>query len=107
MNAWIFLALAICFEVAGTFLLKLSHGFEKWQWGALSIMSYTICFWMLAPAMKFIPVGIVYAIWAGVGIVCASLIGLWAFGEKLSLVQYGFVAAILIGAVGLNLTTDT
>ena len=37
MNAWFFLALAITLEVSGTFLLKLSNGFEKWQWGALSI----------------------------------------------------------------------
>ena len=37
MNAWIFLAFAIALEVTGTFLLKLSNGFEKWHWGALSI----------------------------------------------------------------------
>ncbi|MCF8492401.1 MAG: hypothetical protein K9G25_01140 [Sphingomonadaceae bacterium] len=34
MNPWIFLAWAIALEVSGTFLLKLSNGFEKWQWGA-------------------------------------------------------------------------
>jgi hypothetical protein len=52
MNPWIFLALAIALEVTGTFLLKLSNGFEKWQWGALSIFCYSACFWVLAPAMK-------------------------------------------------------
>ncbi len=82
MNAWFFLALAITLEVSGTFLLKLSNGFEKWQWGALSIACYSACFWVLAPAMKVLPVGVVYAIWAGVGIVAAAIVGIAAFDES-------------------------
>lgn len=105
MNAWIFLAAAIALEVTGTFLLKLSDGFEKWHWGALSIACYSMCFWVLAPAMKVLPVGVVYAIWAGVGIVAASFIGYFVFAEKLGLVQYGLISMVLIGAVGLQLTT--
>ena len=58
MNPWIFLAWAIALEVSGTFLLKLSNGFEKWQWGALSIFCYSACFWVLAPAMKALPADI-------------------------------------------------
>ncbi|MEM1050542.1 MAG: multidrug efflux SMR transporter [Pseudomonadota bacterium] len=106
MNAWIFLAFAIGFEVAGTFMLKLSDGFEKWQWGVTSICAYAVSFWMLAPAVKAIPVGIAYAIWSGSGIVAISLIGLFAFDEKLSALQFGFIGMILIGAVGLNLTVQ-
>jgi small multidrug resistance pump len=71
MNAWIYLGFAIALEIAGTFLLKLSHGFERWQWGALSIACYSGCFMMMAPAMKVLPVGVVYAIWSGIGIVGA------------------------------------
>ena len=107
MNAWIYLGFAIALEVSGTFLLKLSHGFEKWHWGALSILCYSACFWALAPAMKVIPVGIVYAIWAGVGIVAASVIGLLAFDERLGALQFAFIAMILIGAVGLRVTTTS
>ena len=104
MTAWIFLALAITLEVAGTFLLKLSNGFEKWHWGTLSILCYSACFWMLAPAMKVLPVGVVYAIWAGVGIVAASVIGVFAFGELLSPLQLACIAMVLVGAVGLRIT---
>ncbi|MBV7267507.1 DMT family transporter [Erythrobacter ani] len=107
MNAWIYLAIAIALEVVGTFLLKLSDGFEKWHWGALSIACYSACFWVLAPAMKVLPVGIVYAVWSGVGIVAASIIGLYAFDERLSGLQFVFIAMILIGAVGLNLTSQS
>ena len=106
MNAWIFLGLAIVFEVTGTFFLKLSSGFEKWQWGLASLATYSLSFWMLAPAVKVIPVGIAYAIWSGAGIVAISLIVLFAFGERLSALQFGFIAMILIGAVGLNLSVQ-
>ena len=104
--AWLFLLLAIALEVTGTFLLKLSNGFENWKWGALSIVCYSLCFWALAPAMKVLPVGVVYAIWAGVGIVAAALIGLLAFGERLGPAQLACVAMVLVGAVGLRLTTS-
>lgn len=104
MSPWIYLAIAIALEVMGTFFLKLSSGFEKWQWGMASIACYSACFWALAPAMKVLPVGIVYAIWSGVGIVAASLIGIFAFDEPLGALQFFFIALILVGAVGLNLT---
>lgn len=107
MNAWIYLSVAICLEIAGTFLLKLSEGFEKWQWGMLSILCYSLCFWALAPALKLLPVGTVYAIWAGIGIIGATTLGVAVFGDRLAFYQYGFIALILIGAVGLRLTTTT
>ena len=103
MSAWAFLAAAIALEVSGTFLLKLSNGFERPLWGTLSILCYSACFWVLAPAMKALPVGVVYAVWSGVGIVAAALIGLLAFGERLGAVQLLCIALILAGAVGLRL----
>ncbi len=106
MNGWIYLAGAIVLEVSGTFLLKLSDGFARWHWGMLSILCYSACFWALAPALKVLPVGVVYAIWAGAGIVAAAIIGVVAFGERLGAVQLGCIALVLIGAVGLRLATD-
>ena len=105
MNAWILLALAIALEVIATFFLKLSSGFEKWHWGVLSILCYTCCFWVLAPAIKVIPVGVAYALWAGIGIVAVTLIGWSVFEERLEAVQLAFIGMIAIGAVGLRLTT--
>jgi multidrug transporter EmrE-like cation transporter len=105
MTAWILLGIAIVLEVTGTFLLKLSNGFEKWYWGALSIGCYSACFWVLAPALKVLPVGVAYAIWAGVGIIAAAALGAVVFDDKLGLVQYGCIALVILGAVGLRLTT--
>lgn len=106
MTAWLYLAAAIGLEIAATFCLKLSNGFEKAMWGMASIALYSACFWVLAPALKTIPVGVAYAIWAGVGIAAAGAIGALAFGEKLGPLQLAFVAMIIVGAVGLRLTTS-
>lgn len=106
MSPWICVTLAIGLEIAGTTLLKLSDGFAKWHRGMLSIACYSACFWVLAPALKSLPMGVVYAIWAGVGIVAVAAIGVAFFGQRLGAVQLGFMAMVLVGAVGLRLTTS-
>lgn len=106
MSAWIMLLLAVAFEIAGTALLKLSDGFARWEWGALAVGAYILSLWFFAPALKTIPVGIAYAVWAGLGILAAAVIGGVFFNQQLDLVQYLCIALILIGAVGLRLTTD-
>lgn len=103
MTAWFYLCLAIGLEVTGTFLLKISDGFENWIWGVSAIGCYSACFWVLAPAMSQIPIGVVYAIWAGVGIVAATALGHFVFNEHLSVIQLAFIAMILVGSVGLRL----
>ncbi|MEO1538223.1 MAG: multidrug efflux SMR transporter [Pseudomonadota bacterium] len=104
MSAWAYLTLAIAFEVVGTLFLKLSDGFTKWVWGGLALACYSLCFMLLAPALKVLPVGVAYAIWCGIGIIGASLLGILIFGDRLASHQYGFMAMILIGAIGLRLT---
>ncbi|APG61879.1 hypothetical protein LPB140_02480 [Sphingorhabdus lutea] len=105
-SPWLFLAIAIIFEIAGTSFLKLSDGFTKWGWGGASIFCYWICFAFLAVAITKIPVGIAYAIWSGVGIMAITIIGWLAFKQSLSWPQLGFIALICIGAIGLNLTSS-
>jgi multidrug transporter EmrE-like cation transporter len=48
---------------------------------------------------------VAYAIWAGVGIIAAAALGAVVFDDKLGLVQYGCIALVILGAVGLRLTT--
>ncbi len=107
MNAWMLLAVAIIFEILGTSLLKASDGFTRWGIGAASIACYWICFAFLAVAIKSIPVGVAYAIWSGVGIVAITIIGFVVFRQNLGFMQIGCIALIAIGAIGLNLTTQT
>ncbi|MFC4293161.1 DMT family transporter [Sphingorhabdus arenilitoris] len=107
MNPWILLAVAIIFEIAGTSFLKASDGFTRWGIGAASIACYWVCFAFLALAITKIPVGVAYAIWSGAGILAIALIGWLIFKQNLSAVQMGCIALIIVGAVGLNMTTHT
>lgn len=102
MTPWFYLSAAIGLEIIATFLLKLSHGFENTRWGVLSILCYGACFWVLAPALRDLPVGVVYAIWSGVGIIGAVGLGLLVFDERLSGLQLLAIAMIAVGAVLLK-----
>ena len=105
MNVWALLITAILFEVFGTLLLKASNGFSEWKTGAASIACYFLCFVLLANVLKTLPVGVTYAIWSGIGIAGVAIASFFLFGQKLSPLQILFMLMILIGAMGLNLTT--
>lgn len=105
INAWALLAAAIVVEIIATSLLNASQGMTRWTYGAGAMAGYAVCFWLLAFAMTRIPIGVVYAVWSGVGIVWIAAIGWIVFRQSLNAAQIGFMALILIGAIGLNLTT--
>lgn len=105
-NPWVLLGGAILFEVAGTSLLNASQGMTRWGYGIAAWAMYALCFWLLAFAMTRIPVGVAYAVWPGFGIVAIALIGWLIFKQSLSVAQTGFIILILIGAIGLNVTTQ-
>ena len=105
INAWWLLGGAILFEVLATSMLNASQGMTRWGYGIAAMAGYAVCFWLLAFAMTRIPVGVAYAVWSGVGIVAIATIGWVVFKEQLSAAQMGFIALILVGAIGLNLTT--
>jgi len=105
MNAWTLLAISIVAEVTATTMLTKSEGFSKPAYGLIALVIFAGCFWALSQVLTRIPVGVTYAIWSGVGVVLISLIGVVFLRQPLSLVQMMFIALIVIGAVGLNLTT--
>jgi small multidrug resistance pump len=105
INAWVLLLGAIALEVISTSLLNASQGMTRWGYGVAAMAGYGMCFWLLAFAMTRIPMGVAYAVWSGVGIVAIAAIGWIVLRQSLTLAQAGFMALILIGAIGLNLTT--
>lgn len=105
INPWFLLLGAIAFEVVSTSLLNASQGMTRWGYGMAAMAGYGVCFWLLAFAMTRIPMGVAYAVWSGLGIVAIAVIGWVVFRQHLTLAQTGFMALILIGAIGLNLST--
>lgn len=107
-QAWFLLLVTIVLEVAGTSILKLASmaaGLERLGWFALSLVAYGTCFWLLSLVFRVLPVGVAYAVWSGVGTMLIVLVGMVVFGEALTALKLLFIAMIVIGAVGLNLTS--
>ena len=102
---WALLLIAIGIEVLGTMALKISDGFAKWQWGVAAILLYAVCFVLLASVLKWIPIGITYAIWSGAGIIAMTAVGFLFFREQLGGIQLVFIGFVLVGCAGLRLTT--
>jgi len=102
---YLFLSLAIIGEVIATSFLKLTSG-DKAVWWAYPIVGvgYLFAFTMLSLSLgKGIPLGIAYAIWAGVGVVLVALISWLIFHEPLSLVQVGGIVLVVAGVAMLEL----
>ncbi|MFM9108472.1 MAG: DMT family transporter [Chloroflexota bacterium] len=102
MNPWVALAIAIAAEITGTTALKLSSGFARIGWSAVVVAGYGVSFYLMAQALKTLPIGVVYAIWSGIGTVGVALIGLAVFGETLSPVKGAGIALIVAGVIALN-----
>jgi len=102
MKNWLFLSVAIIAEVVATSSLKASEGFTKLWPSLIVLLGYTIAFYFLSLTLKAIPVGIAYAVWAGLGIVLISLAGWLIFGQKLDLASILGMALIVSGVVVIN-----
>lgn len=99
---WLFLALAIVSEVFGSSMLKMSNGFTK-LWPTIGMgLGFALSFYALSLALKAIPLGTAYAIWAGVGLVLTCLVSVVFFGQKVDAPGIVGIGLILAGVLVLN-----
>ncbi|MDH2435255.1 multidrug efflux SMR transporter [Pokkaliibacter sp. MBI-7] len=103
MNSWIFLGIAITCEVVATSLLKASDEFSKLIPSLIVVAGYVGAFYFLSLALKTIPVGIAYAVWAGLGIAAVAAISWLVYGQKLDFPAIVGILFILAGVIVLNL----
>ena len=102
---YVFLALAIIGEVVATTFLKFTSG-ERTVWWAYPIVGigYVFAFWMLSLTLsRGVPLGIAYALWAGIGVVLVAIISWVVFNESLTWLQILGMALVIAGAVLLEL----
>lgn len=105
MPAAALLALAIIAEVLGTVALRMSDGFSRPLPAVGAVLGYLLAFALLAPVLKELDIGLVYAIWAGVGTALIAVIGVLAWGEPTGAIKVLSIAAVILGVVGLNLSS--
>ncbi len=101
--AWLYLLVAGLMEVAWATGLKLSQGFTRPGVVAFVVISMTASIWLLALAMRQLPLGTAYPIWTGIGAVGAFAVGVFAFGESLTALRAISLGLIIAGIVGLSL----
>jgi small multidrug resistance pump len=104
MDSWIYLLFAILFGVFGTISMKMSRGLRKWQPSIFMLMAYSISFVALTMAIKSIDIGIVYAVWSGVGTILVAIVGVIMFGESISIKKIISLCLIVLGVIGIHLT---
>ena len=104
--AYIFLVLAIAFEVLSTSFLKDTNGFTRLYPSMVVIVALCICLFLMSHSMKFIPVGIVYASWAGLGIVAITIIAVIKYKQIPNIPTIIGIGLIVIGVVVVNLMND-
>jgi small multidrug resistance pump len=107
MNPWTLLAISICFETVATNLLKVSDGFTKLWPTVGSLTLYAVSFYFISLVFRTLPVGLVYAIWSGVGIVLTAIVAYFAFGQKIDTAGLIGMALIISGVLVINLFSQT
>ena len=87
--------------------LAASAQFTRLLPSVVVVAGYAAAFWFLSLTLKALPVGIVYAIWSGLGIVAIALIGRFVLGQKLDGPAVLGIALILAGVLVINLLSDS
>lgn len=100
---YLYLGLAIIFEVIGTLSLKASEGFSKPIPTIAVVIGYGLAFYFMSIVMKTIPMGLVYAMWSGLGIVLISVFGYFIFKQKLDLPAILGLGLIISGVLVINI----
>ena len=105
--AYLFLSLAIVFEVIATSFLKLSNGFSHLPASLVVVIGYGLAFYFLGLTLKYLPIGLTYAIWAGVGIVLLAIIGMVFFKQVPDLAGWIGMALIISGVIVIHVFSKT
>lgn len=100
--AHLYLAVAIVAETIATTALKSAESFTRLWPSVITVAGYAISFYLLSLTLKTLPVGIVYAVWSGVGIVLISVLGWLVHKQTLDLPALVGIAFILAGVVIIN-----
>ncbi|WP_026180130.1 DMT family transporter [Hahella ganghwensis] len=105
--SYLYLLIAIIFEVIGTTALKYSEQFTRLWPSVLVALCYGAAFYLLALSLRQLNVGVAYAIWSGVGIVCIALIQVMWFRQWLDIPAMAGITLIITGVVVINVFSNT
>lgn len=105
--AYLYLSVAIVSEVIGTTALQASDGFTRPGLAVVTVVGYGLAFYFMSLTLRTMPVGIVYAIWSGAGIVLVSLAAWVLYRQALDWPAALGMALIVAGILVINLFSRT
>lgn len=105
MISWILLFVGGIFEVGFVTFMKMSEGFTVRKYSILSALSVAISLYTLSLALRELPVGVGYSVWAGIGAIGTVIVGIILYKESRSPLKMFFILLVLLGIVGLRLST--
>ncbi|PSL57873.1 quaternary ammonium compound-resistance protein SugE [Saccharothrix carnea] len=101
---WLYLGIAIVFEIAVAIAAGKARGFTRPAWTAATLVSGGIATYLLSLALLTFDVGVGYAIWTSVAGVGIAVLGALLFGQRLDWRKLLGIAAVIVGVVGLQLS---
>lgn len=101
---YLFLLLTVITESAAVLLMKMSQGFRHKTQAGIAVVAYILSFVFLTLALKYLPMGLANAVWAGASTLLIVVPGIFIFKEQTTILQFVFLVLILIGLIGLNLS---
>lgn len=104
---YLYLVVAIACETIGTTALQASQQFTRLWPSVLVVVGYGAAFYFMALTLRVMPVGVVYAIWSGLGVVMIAAIGYVVFGQKLDLPAVLGMCLIICGILVIHLFSNT
>jgi small multidrug resistance pump len=104
---YIYLFAAIALEVIATSAMAKSDGYTRLWPSVISLVGYGLAFYLLSLVTRTVPVGIVYAVWSGAGIVLVAAAGWLLFGQKLDLPAVIGLVMIVAGVLIINLVSKS
>lgn len=102
---WMQLIVAGLLEVVWAYTMKMSHGFTRPTYTAVTIVAMIASFWLLSRAMQVLPLGTAYVVWTGIGSVGAFILGLVLLGESASPMRI-LAAVLIVGGIVLMKTAS-
>ncbi len=100
--AYIFLGFAIVLEITGTSLVKDTAGFTRWLPSIICLITICFSYYLMSHVVGFVPVGITYATWSGLGITAITIIGVFKYNQIPNIPTIIGLTLIIIGVVIVN-----
>ena len=101
-TSYLILALSIVAEQVGTACLEASAGYTVMLYSVLAIVLYFVTYYLFGKILSRIDLAVAYATWSAVGSVGATLMGIWLFGQPMSLIGWLSILGMVVGVFLLN-----